>query len=129
MFFTVQLGGTELAIKKLDPESMQGQKEFLQEVQLLGACRHENLTPLLGFAADTGGVCLVTPLMKGGSLEDRLILDGAALQRLRKLPGSPEGGFEPLSWQERLNVAVDVVTGLLYLHTPDRGAHMPVTAT
>ncbi len=59
-----------LAIKKLDLASMQGRTEFLQEVQELG--RHINLTPLLGFAADTGGVCLVTPLMKGGSLETGL---------------------------------------------------------
>ena len=48
------MGGADLAIKKLDLESMQEQTEFLQEVQVLGACRHVNLTPLLGFAADTG---------------------------------------------------------------------------
>jgi hypothetical protein len=38
VFFTVQLrwmGGAELAIKKLDLESMQGKTEFLQEVQVL----------------------------------------------------------------------------------------------
>jgi serine/threonine protein kinase len=128
VFFTVPLRwmrGAELAIKKLDPDSMQGHTEFLQEVQVLGACRHQNLTPLLGFAADTGGVCLVTPLMKGGSLEDRLIQDVTARQRLSKLPGAPAGGFEPLSWLERLTVAVDVVTGLLYLHTPDPDTHKP----
>jgi len=65
VFFTAQLrgmGGADLAIKKLDLESMQGQTEFLQEVQVLGSCRHVNLTPLVGFAADVGGVCLVTPL-------------------------------------------------------------------
>ena len=56
VFFTVPLRwmrGAELAIKKLDLESMQGKTEFLQEVQVLGACRHVNLTPLLGFAADS----------------------------------------------------------------------------
>ena len=127
VFFTVPLrwmGGAEMAIKKLDLESMQGKTEFL-EVQVLGACRHVNLAPLLGFAADSGGVCLVTPLMKGGSLEDRLIQDVAARQRLSKLPGAPAGGFEPLSWQERLTVAVDFMTGLLYLHTPDPDTHTP----
>ena len=129
VFFTAQLrgmGGADLAIKKLDLESMQGQTEFLQEVQVLGSCRHVNLTPLVGFAADVGGVCLVTPLMKGGNLEDRLLIqDVTARQRLSKLPGAPAGGFEPLSWQERLTVAVDVVTGLLYLHTPDPHTHKP----
>jgi hypothetical protein len=50
------------------------QGEFLQEIQVLGGCRHENLLPLIGFSADQGvhhehehaGVCLVMPLMKGG---------------------------------------------------------------
>ena len=148
------LGGGGLAIKKLDMASMQGQTAFLQEVQVLGACRHENLTPLLGFAADSGasgadgGVCLMTPLgmavdtdpngandgmclclvmplMRGGSLSDRLILDGPARVRLSKLPGTPVGGFEPLFWQQRLVVAVDAVRGLLFLHTPDADTHKP----
>jgi hypothetical protein len=43
---------------------------------VLGACRHEHLLPVLGFAADGErageAVCLVTPLMLGGNLEDRL---------------------------------------------------------
>ena len=96
------------AVKKLDLTSMQGQSEFLQEVQVLGACRHENLLPLLGFSADRGagqqgeGVCLVTPLCKGGSLEDRLFLDPAACRRLAMLPGAPGNGFEPLGWQQLL---------------------------
>ena len=49
------MGGADLAIKMLDLGSTQGQTEFLQEVQVLSAClRQLNLTPLLGFAADTG---------------------------------------------------------------------------
>lgn len=28
------------------------QTEFLQELQVLGACKHENLLPLIGFSAD-----------------------------------------------------------------------------
>ena len=134
------MGIGDLAIKKLDMASMQGQREFLQEVQVLGACRHETLIPLLGFAADTGsigasanadasaavGVCLVTPLMKGGSLEDRLILDDSARRRLMKLPGAPVRGFEPLSWQQRLIVAEDLVMGVLFLHTPNAALHKPM---
>ena len=119
------------AVKKLDLTSMQGQTEFLQEVQVLGACRHEHLLPLLGFSADRGagpqgeGVCLVTPLCKGGSLEDRLFLDAAACRRLRMLPGAPENGFEPLGWQQLLAAAVAALRGLEYLHTPDPATHKP----
>ena len=119
------------AVKKLDLTSMQGQTEFLQEVQVLGACRHENLLPLLGFSADRGagqqgeGVCLVTPLCKGGSLEDRLFLDPAACRRLAMLPGAPENGFEPLGWQQLLAASVAALRGLEYLHTPDPATHKP----
>jgi serine/threonine protein kinase len=103
----------------------------VQEVQLLGACRHENLLPLLGFSADRGtgqegeGVCLVTPLMKGGSLEDRLFLDASARRRLAMIPGAPDNGFNPLSWQQLLAVAADALKGLEYLHTPDPATHKP----
>ena len=119
------------AVKKLDTTSMQGHTEFLQEVQVLGACRHENLLPLLGFSADRGtgqlgqGLCLVTPLMKGGSLEDRLFLTAAAQRRLASLPGAPPNGFAPLGWQQLLSAAVAALRGLEYLHTPDRATHKP----
>ena len=122
---------SHLAVKKLDPMSMQGLGEFLQKVQLLGACSHENLIRLLGFAADKGahqgddGVCLVTPLMKGGSLEDRLMLDEPARRRLALMPDAPRDGFPPLTWQQLLGVALGAVRGLEYLHTPDPAVYKP----
>ena len=99
---------------------------------MLGACSHENLIRLLGFAADKGahqgddGVCLVTPLMKGGSLEDRLMLDEPARRRLALMPGAPRDGFPPLTWQQLLGVALGAVRGLEYLHTPDPAVYKPV---
>ena len=77
---------------------MQGHAEFVQELQVLGGCRHEHILPLLGFCASKGmikgqdGVSLVLPLMAGGSLQDRLFLDEAARQRLLMIPGAPEEG-------------------------------------
>ena len=68
---------------------------------MLGACQHEHLLPLLGFSADTAardggaGVCLVTPLSQGGSVEDRLRLDEHARLRLAMMPGAPENGCVP----------------------------------
>ena len=126
--------GTEsshFAIKKLDLASMQGEREFIQELQTLGACRHENLIPLLGISADRGasqredGVCLVMPLMKGGSLEDRLSLDADARRCLALMPDAPEDGFAPLTWQQRLVVAVGILRGLEYLHSPDPTTYKP----
>jgi len=110
---------------------MQGHAEFLQEVQVLGACRHENVLTLIGFSADRGvtqeqdGVCLVTSLMKGGSLDDRLLLGAAARCRLDKMPGAPLAGWAPLTWQERVLVLLDALKGLDYLHTPDPATHKP----
>jgi serine/threonine protein kinase len=49
----------------------------LQEMQLLRQCRHPNVLPLLGFCGDRRAPCMVTPLMRGGSLDDRLLLSPA----------------------------------------------------
>ncbi len=89
---------------------------------MLGGCRHENLLPLIGFSTDVGSlhpprttdaeqtpkkgvgaVCLVLPLMKGGSLEDRLTPEQpASARRLKMLAGGWLGvGPPPLTWQVR----------------------------
>ena len=108
-----------------------GQPEFLQEFHFQG-CRHENLLVLLRFSADNGaiqgrdGFCLVMPLMRGGSLQDRLVLDAAARDRLRKLPDAPADGHKPLTWSQRLTVAQGALSGLAYLHTPDHATQKPV---
>ncbi len=133
------VGTSYAAVKKLDPSSMQGQTEFLQEVQVLGGCRHENLLPLIGFSADQGvqhehhehaGVCLVMPLMKGGSLEDRLFLDTSARRRLGRLSDmssvAPAGILEPLTAIQRLSVLFGAVKGLEFLHTSDPATFKPV---
>lgn len=112
------LGVHYVALNKLASTSMQGPMEFLQEAKVLGGCRHPNLLALPGVSADTSVVCLVTLLIRGGSLEDRLMLDAAAQRRLAKLPGEPAGGFAPLSWQQLLVVAVNTLASLLILQTP-----------
>ena len=53
------VGTAYAAVKKLDASSMQGETEFLQEVQVLGGCRHENLLPLMGTLS--GRVCASSP--------------------------------------------------------------------
>jgi len=134
------VGTAYAAVKKLDRSSMQGQNEFLQEIQVLGGCRHENLLPLIGFSADQGvrhehehaGVCLVMPLMKGGSLEDRLFLDTSARRRLGRLSdvagvaGAPADVYEALTGIQRLSVLFGAVKGLEFLHTPDPAIFKPV---
>jgi serine/threonine protein kinase len=127
MTSTLGLGSSHdyVAIKKLRDLSLQGEREFLNEIHVLGAHRHENLLVLLGFSADKG-LCLVTPLMRGGSLSDRLVLDAPARSRLAKLPDAPAGGHPPLTWTQRLTVALGALSGLAYLHTPDAATHKTV---
>ena len=131
VFKAVGLRGVgECAVKRLDEGSMQGQLEFLQEVQVLGGCRHENLLPLLAFSADRapegagGGVCLVSPLMRGGSLEDRLfpLADGASA-RLALLGAAPQPA--PLAWDVRLQIGVDIASAMEYLHAVEAETHKP----
>eukprot|EP00961_Rhodomonas_salina_P174638 2355890-Rhodomonas_salina.2 len=62
---------------------------------------------LVGFSADDGGegagVCLVSPLMRGGSLEDRLFpeAEGAARRLALLMPPATLHPLAPLTWKER----------------------------
>ncbi|KAI7751247.1 hypothetical protein M8C21_012829, partial [Ambrosia artemisiifolia] len=84
--------------------SIQGHKEWINEVNILGVVNHPNLVKLIGYCAedDERGIqrLLVYELMENKSLEDHL------LGRV----GSP------LSWMTRLQIAQGAARGLAYLH-------------
>ncbi|KAF6137785.1 hypothetical protein GIB67_040493 [Kingdonia uniflora] len=84
--------------------SIQGHKEWITEVNLLGVVKHPNLVKLVGYCAedDERGMqrLLVYELMPNKSLEDHLIA------RL----------LSPLPWIMRLKIANDAARGLAYLH-------------
>jgi len=87
--------------------------DILQEMETLRLCRHRNVLPLLGYCDDARAPCMITPLMRGGSLDDRLLLSCGALERLRRL------GFEAdacLDWKRRLSALCDAARGLAHLH-------------
>ena len=76
-------------------------------------CAASNVLRLLGYCDDARAPCMITPLMHGESLDDRLLLSGGALERLRRL------GFEGdacLDWQRRLSALCDAARGLAHLH-------------
>ncbi|XP_022720880.1 U-box domain-containing protein 35-like [Durio zibethinus] len=97
--FRCYLDHTPVAVKVLRPDAAQGRSQFLQEIEVLSCIRHPNMVLLLGACPEYG--ILVYEYMGRGSLEDCIF---------RK------GNTPPLSWQLRFQIAVEVATGLLFLH-------------
>ncbi|KAJ1270710.1 hypothetical protein BS78_06G072800 [Paspalum vaginatum] len=94
--------GQVVAIKQLNRDGNQGNKEFLVEVLMLSLLHHENLVNLVGYCADGDQRLLVYEYMPLGSLEDHL----------HDLPPNKE----PLDWNTRMKIAAGAAKGLEYLH-------------
>ncbi|CAA3013231.1 probable receptor kinase At5g47070 [Olea europaea subsp. europaea] len=93
-----------VAIKKLNTQGLQGHKQWVAEVQILGALDHPNLVKLLGYCALDGerGIqrLLVYEYMPNKSLEDHLFN--------RAMPTVP--------WRTRLHIILGAAQGMAYLH-------------
>lgn len=61
-----------VAVKQLDCNGLQGNREFLVEVLMLSLLHHTNLVNLIGYCADGDQRLLVYEFMPLGSLEDHL---------------------------------------------------------
>lgn len=61
-----------VAVKQLDKDGLQGNREFLVEVLMLSLLHHPNLVSLIGYCADGDQRLLVYEFMPLGSLEDHL---------------------------------------------------------
>ncbi|CAA2991421.1 serine threonine- kinase PBS1 [Olea europaea subsp. europaea] len=64
--------GQLVAVKQLDRNGLQGNREFLVEVLMLSLLHHPNLVSLIGYCADGEQRLLVYEYMPLGSLEDHL---------------------------------------------------------
>ncbi|GMP82262.1 hypothetical protein CsSME_00036650 [Camellia sinensis var. sinensis] len=64
--------GQAIAVKQLDRNGLQGNREFLVEVLMLSLLHHTNLVNLIGYCADGDQRLLVYEFMPLGSLEDHL---------------------------------------------------------
>ena len=64
--------GQVVAVKQLDRNGLQGNREFLVEVLMLSLLHHPNLVNLIGYCADGDQRLLVYEFMSLGSLEDHL---------------------------------------------------------
>ncbi|KAG7018696.1 putative LRR receptor-like serine/threonine-protein kinase, partial [Cucurbita argyrosperma subsp. argyrosperma] len=63
---------TAVAIKRAQEGSLQGEKEFLTEIQLLSRLHHRNLVALIGYCDEEGEQMLAYEFMSNGTLRDHL---------------------------------------------------------
>ncbi|KAH7657948.1 S-receptor-like serine/threonine-protein kinase protein [Dioscorea alata] len=96
---------TCIAVKKLDRLLQEREKEFTVEVQSIGQTHHKNLVRLYGYCNEGINRLLVYEFMSNGSL-------------MRFLFGSSR-----LGWDKRVDIAIGIARGLLYLHEE---CHSPI---
>ncbi|KAM3378437.1 putative serine/threonine-protein kinase PBL22 [Capsicum galapagoense] len=92
--------GLRVAVKKHNDTSLQGDKEFKSEVEVLSKARHPNLVMLLGSCSEGSQRLLVYEYVCNGSLDQFLSGDTRM----------------PLNWDRRIKIALGAARGLEYLH-------------
>ncbi|GMI71831.1 BAK1-Associating Receptor-Like Kinase 1 [Hibiscus trionum] len=99
--------GTQIAVKRMEcvDKGTKGLDEFHAEIAVLSKVRHRHLVALLGYCINGNERLLVYEHMPRGTLSRHLF------RWQRK-----EGG-SPLTWKQRLIIALDVARGVEYLHS------------
>ncbi|XP_056175574.1 L-type lectin-domain containing receptor kinase IX.1-like [Syzygium oleosum] len=88
-----------VAIKKINPGSRQGIKEFATEVKTISRLRHRNLVQLIGWCHEKKELLLIYEFMSNGSLDYHLFKEQTFLL-----------------WEKRYKIAQGIASALLYLH-------------
>ncbi|XP_039163814.1 proline-rich receptor-like protein kinase PERK1 [Eucalyptus grandis] len=92
--------GEDVAVKRLEVGSQQGEREFLTEAEIVSRIHHKHVVTLVGYCATRLERILVYEYVPNRSLESHL-----------------RGGGQPtLAWEARMRVAVGSAKGLAYLH-------------
>ncbi|KAM7489267.1 hypothetical protein LguiB_026751 [Lonicera macranthoides] len=99
-------GATTVAIKRLDPMSKQGVKEFSTEIEMLSKIRHSHVVSLIGYCDNNDEMILVYEYVENGSLADHLYKE-----KVRN------GSNSNMSWVKRVKICIGAARGLDYLHT------------
>ncbi|PIN24291.1 Serine/threonine protein kinase [Handroanthus impetiginosus] len=99
-------GGTKIAVKRMETGAtgIKGMKEFQAEIAVLTKVRHRHLVALLGYCINGNERLLVYEYMPQGTL-------GQHLFQWQELC------YQPLTWKQRLIIALDVARGVEYLHS------------
>jgi len=98
--------GTKIAVKRMECGAIgsKGIDEFQAEIAVLSKVRHRHLVSLLGYSIEGNERLLVYEYMPLGALSRHLF-------HWKSL------NLDPLSWSQRLAIALDVARGIEYLHT------------
>ncbi|XP_057446920.1 G-type lectin S-receptor-like serine/threonine-protein kinase RLK1 [Lotus japonicus] len=92
---------TCVAVKKLNNFSLEEiHKEFKNELNAIGLTHHKNLVRLVGFCEAGSERLLIYEYMSNGTLASFLF----------------NGGKRKPSWKLRLQIAIEIARGLVYLH-------------
>ncbi|GMJ00907.1 hypothetical protein HRI_003759900 [Hibiscus trionum] len=97
---------TAVAVKELNPDGFQGDREWLAEINYLGQLKHPHLVKLIGYCCEDDHRLLVYEYMSSGCLEKHLFRRGEC----------------SLTWSKRMKIALGAAKGLAFLH----GAGRPV---
>ncbi|KAK7371200.1 hypothetical protein VNO78_36768 [Psophocarpus tetragonolobus] len=98
--------GTKIAVKRMEHGAISSKalEEFQAEIAVLSKVRHRHLVSLLGYSIEGNERLLVYEYMSLGALSQHLF-------HWKSLK------LEPLSWSQRLAIALDVARGIEYLHS------------
>ncbi|KAG4395040.1 hypothetical protein GLYMA_20G152800v4 [Glycine max] len=102
--FSGTLAGDPVAVKLMDSASLQGEREFHNELLFASRLRSPLVVPAIGFSSDPKRrrFLLVYHLMHNGNLHDALLR--------RKTP-------HLTLWKNRFSIILDVAKGIHYLHS------------
>ncbi|XP_024542789.1 receptor-like serine/threonine-protein kinase At2g45590 [Selaginella moellendorffii] len=94
--------GQHIAVKKLDTASLQGEREFMNELSIMGSMASSPfVVGLIGFCADSKRKMLVYEFMANRSLQEILF---------------DEKHSVVLQWERRAKIVADVARALAFLH-------------
>uniref|UniRef100_A0A0E0J5A5 Protein kinase domain-containing protein n=1 Tax=Oryza nivara TaxID=4536 RepID=A0A0E0J5A5_ORYNI len=86
--------GLEIAVKRHDTSSHQGEEEFMAEIDVIPKLRRKNIIELIGFCVQGKECILVYEYIPNGNETKRILLN----------------------WSKRLKIIEGISDGLLYLH-------------
>ncbi|KAL4587859.1 hypothetical protein LXL04_000733 [Taraxacum kok-saghyz] len=91
-----------VAVKRLDADGHQGEREFRNEIELISRFHHENIIAFIGYCDEGGEMIIVYEYALNGSLDHYL---------------QDPNKISCITWVQRLEICIGAARGLHYLHS------------